>query len=626
MVMFSEQSQTTGSIVPFAAIREAREWAEWQALTRDAPPFLTPEFFALNQPLAGDGEPLIACARGTDGLVGILPLQRRGHTIEGLRSNHTPDFDYAGDATGLDAIWRTLRGDRRWSTLVLKSVPRDSTLALRLPELASADGCVVVSRPGDRHPYLSLGSFEAHMNPHFRANLRRCERKAGGVTLERLTAPTRADLEEALHIEEMAWKGNAGTSITADARTRHLYHALVRLFGRRGQASLYFLRAGGQRLAMLLAVEAGQTIYALKIGYHPGAAGLSPGHLLVWKVAAEAEGRGLLGLNFVGREDAWKRKWTSEAREHVTLVFYNRTVRGRTLHALRETVAPFARTLVSDMRTPLQHGCQRDDIIGTHTSLERVQGRLREGLGIKSGVVRAFSKRGPARPALGVPSRFAPGSWVRVRAEAQIRATLDDRSRLKGLEFTQLQWATCDRVYRVAKHVRRIRDDHGVFRAIGRTVLLEGVTCAGEGKTPAGCGRHCPMMYRDDWLEPAEVPRRTPKAASQRSRARVRDVSEILPGLDLFGRRDGISFMPRMADFAGKRVEVAECLTRVFEHDRWVETRARVYILDGVHCDGAAAGRKGPCDRACALLWHADWLMVEPQGVPEGGAEGSAES
>ncbi|HEX8115013.1 MAG TPA: hypothetical protein VF516_45105, partial [Kofleriaceae bacterium] len=217
----------------------------------------------------------------------------------------------------------------------------------------------------------------------------------------------------------------------------------------------------------------------------------------------------------------------------------------------------------------------------------------------------------PAREPLGAASGFAPGSWVRVKPAPALRELLDDRGRTRGLSFTQAQWDTAGEVFQVARQVRRLRDDHGRFRPISRTVLLDGVDCSGHGPEPAGCGRHCPMMYRDEWLEAAPAPHRGPTQPSTERHARVRSVEEIRAGLDLRGRRDGLTFMPEMAQHAGKRFAIASQLARVFEHDRWVTTRAPIYVLRGAQCSGTVVGDSGPCDRACALMWHEDWLIVE---------------
>jgi hypothetical protein len=268
-----------------------------------------------------------------------------------------------------------------------------------------------------------------------------------------------------------------------------------------------------------------------------------------------------------------------------------------------------------DLRAPLRRGCQRDDIVGVHSLLDRIRGRLRAGLGIRSGSRRALAGRPPAPEPLGEPSRFAPGDWVRVLDRPRIQATLDLASRLRGLKFIPQQWSTCGQVYRVQQQVRRMRDDHGRYRPIARTVLLEGVSCAGDGPDPAGCGRRCPTMVRDEWLEPAARPHLEPPGSgpSGRRYARVRSVDEIVAGLNLAGRRDGLKFMPEMAQYAGRRFPVVEALPKVYEHDRWVDTRRPIYLLEGLYCGGSIPGEPGPCDRACALLWHEDWLMIEPE-------------
>jgi hypothetical protein len=197
-----------------------------------------------------------------------------------------------------------------------------------------------------------------------------------------------------------------------------------------------------------------------------------------------------------------------------------------------------------------------------------------------------------------------------VHDQARLQQTLDGRSRLRGLEFTSTQWSTCSKVYRVLKGVRRILDDRGKMRPVSRTVLLAGVDCTSDGGT--GCGRYCPMMYREEWLDLAEPP--AEELAAPRAEAgfaRIRPLHEIPGRLDRFGQREGLMFMPEMARYAGTRARILGQLSQVFEYDHWRAPPHPVYILDGLHCSGGILGSLGPCDRACRLLWHADWLEIE---------------
>lgn len=601
------------ALLPFATVRHSGDWARWAKLAEGAPPFLSPEFFALNVPLAHDGAPIVAEAWTPHGIVGALPLVLDATVLRALRSDHSPRYDFTGTREGLEAIWSCLKDDARWSELVLDKVSSESLLATRLPELARRDGYPVVIHADTRHRYFPLPGFEAAMAPKFHSNLLRCERKAGSVVLERIAVPTRADFDEAFAIEAKAWKGASGTSIDADPRVAHVYEALGRLLGPRGRAALYFLRAGGKRIATLFAVEDQHTLFALKIGFDPTASQLSPGHLMILEAARDAEQRGLQELNFVGRDDEWKRKWTDRVHELTAIRIYARNARGLVRYGLREVVKPLLpEPLRSTPRSPLPRRCQRADVVGGHRLRAHIAGRLDRGLGIKRRIKKLVAKPAPAVEPLGAPSTFPVGSWVRVRARAEIEAMLDERQRTRGLAFVPVQWEECGRLFRVERHVRRLRDDHGRFRPVSRTVLLEGSDCNGHGAEPAGCGRHCPLMYRDEWLERAPAPAPAPHPSNGVRHARVRDLHEIVAGLDAFGRRDGLTFMPEMAEHAGKRFAIASQLGDVFEYDRWIAPAAPIFILAGLHCSGAVAGSNGPCDRACALMWHADWLAIEP--------------
>jgi CelD/BcsL family acetyltransferase involved in cellulose biosynthesis len=611
----TQQGVISALVAPFPEIHDGDLLERWSELSSSAPPFLTPEFFMLNRALRREGEAYLAEAWRDGSLVGAMPLVFESHRALALTTDHTPGYDYCGEPDGIDAIWDALSHDPRWDVMSFRNVPSASPLATRLAPLAQKDGCPTKIYPAARHPVFSLGNFEASLSPKFLANVRRCGRKAGGVELERLTLPTQADFDEAFAIEAMAWKGAAGTGIANDHAVTQLYVSLIRTFGERGRAALYFLKCGTRRVATLLSVETNQTLYALKIGYDPHDYALSPGHLMVWQVARDAEHRGLRQFDFVGHQDAWKRKWTEEADQQVSLTIYRHSPEGILLWGLSELKQHLPARL-HDLRTPLRYSCQRSDIIGSHSSTERVRGRLGQGMGIKSAIRRALSPAPPPQEPLGEVSRFAEGTWVRVKSEPEVRATLRAGDRLRGLLFAPTQWAECGAVHRVQKHVRRILDDKGRMRPVSGTVLLDGLTCAGHDTEPRGCGRHCPMMFRDEWLEPTEPPRRSPPGPSPLRHARVRSIDNIRGGLDLFGRRDGLTFMPEMEAYCDRRFHISGRLPQVFEYDRWTPTRAPVYVLEGLACTGRALGSKGPCDRSCALLWHADWLEIEPAPPP----------
>jgi hypothetical protein len=216
-----------------------------------------------------------------------------------------------------------------------------------------------------------------------------------------------------------------------------------------------------------------------------------------------------------------------------------------------------------------------------------------------------FPDRFAKRAGEGKPSRYSPGDWVRVLGRDAIRATLDANDALRGLVFTDVQWAYCGQTFRVQSVVRRMMNDAGRMRTIGRTVTLEGVLCDGPNRD-GGCGRACPLLFRDEWLEPSSAQRAEPQTEASRF-ARVKPVAEIRATLDRNGRRDGVMFVPAMAQYAGGRFAVHKGVEPIAAN-AWRRRSGEWYVLTGVRCLGEVLNGAGPCHRGCGLLWHKDWL------------------
>jgi hypothetical protein len=98
-----------------------------------------------------------------------------------------------------------------------------------------------------------------------------------------------------------------------------------------------------------------------------------------------------------------------------------------------------------------------------------------------------------------------PGDWVQVKSEAEIRATLDSRSKLRGLQFVPREMLPhCGKQYRVHKRVEKIfLEESRRNRKLKNTVLLENVQCQGIG---LDCDRCCFLFWREAWLKKIDGP------------------------------------------------------------------------------------------------------------------------
>lgn len=98
------------------------------------------------------------------------------------------------------------------------------------------------------------------------------------------------------------------------------------------------------------------------------------------------------------------------------------------------------------------------------------------------------------------------GEWVRVRTPAEIAATLDRRSKHRGLWFDADMLKHCGQTYRVRSRVERIIDIRTCTMATMKTpcIVLDDAHYSGEFQ---GFGEQHDFLYwREDWLDRVDAP------------------------------------------------------------------------------------------------------------------------
>jgi len=85
----------------------------------------------------------------------------------------------------------------------------------------------------------------------------------------------------------------------------------------------------------------------------------------------------------------------------------------------------------------------------------------------------------------------------------------------------------------------------------------------------------------------------------------VKSEEEILKTLDENGKLNGLTYIPAMRDFCGKRFKVFKRMETMYQEESGKVRRLKhTVLLDGVHCDGMLMR----CDRACFFFWREAWL------------------
>jgi len=92
-----------------------------------------------------------------------------------------------------------------------------------------------------------------------------------------------------------------------------------------------------------------------------------------------------------------------------------------------------------------------------------------------------------------------PGHWVEVKSLDEIRATLDDSGRNRGLAFTKEMKKFCGQKFSLLRTVDQIIiEGTGEMRKLSNTVILKEANC--DGFAHFLCPRNCYLLWRKIWL------------------------------------------------------------------------------------------------------------------------------
>ena len=161
------------------------------------------------------------------------------------------------------------------------------------------------------------------------------------------------DFEDALRLESSAWKGAEGTAIESRQDSISFYRDVIQIAVRNAWLRLYFLKVGGTRIAVRIALLFQNKLYMLKAGYDPQYASYAPGHVLSMKILEEAWRLKFDEVDFLGDAERWKLDWATGLHRHFWLFIFPDHLKSRILYHLKVSLMP---RIKATRRAVARHG------------------------------------------------------------------------------------------------------------------------------------------------------------------------------------------------------------------------------------------------------------------------------
>lgn len=334
---------------------------EWRTLCREASqdlPFCRPEWIsAFLRAFFPKSRVLVVTVRNQGRLQLILPLlEERGFfygvPVRKLRApvnSHSCYFDaVAASATASAAVraaWDYLKKLRSWDVLELAEVPETGALT-ELMRAAQSSGFPVGSVAMRPTPFLPLPDNidilkQLPRNARLRGKLRQIRRELaplGQLRLRRVEQADPATLERFYQLEAAGWKGQEGSAIACDPKTRQFYDEVAHSAERFGYFSLYLLELNDQLLAGHFGLSQDGRYFSPKVAYDEKLKDWAPGHLIVSEILQDCMTRKISSYEVTGPDDEWKMKWTAQTLPKYQLYIFRKGLSGRFAHLLRFTL------------------------------------------------------------------------------------------------------------------------------------------------------------------------------------------------------------------------------------------------------------------------------------------------
>lgn len=229
----------------------------------------------------------------------------------------------------LDALLAHWDGAELLEGLVLGELHRDSPTLERVRFWARHRGWPVQEREPQTVPYLDLPtSFEAFLetlSANMRYHVRRRRRgveKTPGATLRVLGRAGELDaaLTDLFELHQRRWQRDGRPGNLHDAQKREFLRQFCRVAADHDWVRAVSMDLDGVRQAVLLAFHWRGTASFYQMGWDPDTRIDSPGVVLLAASIEQAIREGLTRYDFLRGDEPYKRKWTSQAVEQVTLV------------------------------------------------------------------------------------------------------------------------------------------------------------------------------------------------------------------------------------------------------------------------------------------------------------------
>lgn len=234
-----------------------------------------------------------------------------------------------------------LAHQREWDVARLVNLERESPILEPLRRVCKARGFGVTEEPARASPYVALpASFDEYLKRFkrkHRYNIERsvrrlCEHEGGVVSCYSGLESLQEGLRKAFAVSGESWKAKTGSDMAGSPARKAFYQKLTAELGKLGKVRILALELNGRPIAIQYLLNSHMCVHLLCSDFDENYRRFEPGNVLLYSVFRRLIAECIGDFDFCGEAYAYKMRWATGVRNHVTLWLFNRRLYSKLLY------------------------------------------------------------------------------------------------------------------------------------------------------------------------------------------------------------------------------------------------------------------------------------------------------
>jgi CelD/BcsL family acetyltransferase involved in cellulose biosynthesis len=238
---------------------------------------------------------------------------------------------------------------RSWDLICLNKIPANNGSYEVISSVCAMNKLPFIAKTSWRSPFLKIegdwDSFYKNTSQKFKKRHRSINnriKRLGDISITNVTKPqdVESTIAEVFSIGETCWKHKIRKAISSTRENRQFFSKLASIASTQGWLSLWILKMNKKPVAFEYHLQYKGSVHGLRSEFDEKYAEFSPGAVLDGYIVQNIFQRGFREYDMGGSADEYKKHWTPNSCDHMSILIFNNSIYSKLLSFLERNLIP----------------------------------------------------------------------------------------------------------------------------------------------------------------------------------------------------------------------------------------------------------------------------------------------